>query len=82
MRGNIESYSKELFSLDGRATHFTDEDRARRNAIANLLDEWGLVKLVPGPNVSDTVGVNAIKIIPFKEKPECSLVTKYNVGRK
>ena len=37
---------KELFALDGKPANFGEEDVARRNAIANLLDEWGLIELV------------------------------------
>jgi hypothetical protein len=73
---------KELFALDGKPSNFSDEDKGRRNSIANLLADWGLVKLVNEFGVNDLhAPINQIKIIPYKEKTEWELVTKYNIGR-
>jgi hypothetical protein len=73
---------KELFSLDGKQTNFSEEDKARRNTIANLLAEWELVKLVdPSKSASPVVPINTIKIIPFKDKEKYELVAKYNIGK-
>ena len=73
---------KEMFALDGKPSNFSDEDKGRRNSIANLLADWGLVKLVNEFCVNDThAPINQIKIIPYKEKTEWELVTKYNIGR-
>ena len=72
---------KELFSLDGKSTNFSEDDRARRNTIANLLAEWGLVILCDASkSASPVVPVSQIKILPFKEKSEWSLIPKYSIG--
>lgn len=74
---------KELFSLDGKQTDFSDNDVARRNTIANLLQDWGLVKIVnPEATKSPVATVSQIKIIPFKEKANWQLVAKYTIGKK
>ena len=74
---------KELFALDGKPFTFSEEDKGRRNAIANLLDEWGLVKLVDKKKSSEPlVPITKIKIIPFKEKDDWELIAKYNIGKK
>ena len=73
---------KELFSLDGKPTNFSQDDVARRNTIVNLLSEWGLVALVtPTASASPVAPINQIKILPFKEKNDWELVPKYNIGR-
>ncbi len=74
---------KELFALDGKNTDFEDNDLGRRNTIANLLAEWGLVELV-NKNRSEqpAAPLSQIKIISHKEKDEWQLVTKYNIGKK
>ena len=74
---------KELFALDGKPTDFTDEDKGRRNTIALLLEEWGLIKIADVEDVKDLRSpLSQIKILPFKEKNEWELVAKYNIGRK
>lgn len=74
---------KELFALDGKITDFTNEDKARRNSIANLLAEWGLVTLeVPKKTAEPVANMGLIKIISFDEKKEWQLVSKYNIGKK
>lgn len=74
---------KELFGLDGKPSNFSDEDVARRNTIANLVAEWGLVELVDVNKTKEPVAaMSQIKIIPYKEKDEWELVAKYNIGRK
>ena len=74
---------KELFGLDGKPSNFSEEDEGRRNTIANLIAEWGLVTLVDAQKSKEPVApMSQIKIIPFKEKDEWELVTKYNIGRK
>ena len=74
---------KELFALDGKPTNFSENDQARRNTVANLLAEWGLIKL---SNPSDTeelvVPLNQLKILSFKEKDQWDLTAKYNIGSK
>jgi len=74
---------KELFALDGKEATIDDNDISRRNAIANLLEEWGLVKIVNRQVMIDNIApLHQIKIISFKEKDEWQLVTKYNIGKK
>ena len=73
---------KELFSLDGKRSDFSEEDKARRNSIANLLAEWGLVILEDPEKTKDPVAnMGLIKIISFTEKVEWQLVSKYNIGK-
>ena len=71
---------KELFALDGKETNLSENDIARRNTIANLLRDWGLVEVI---GTSEPVApLSQIKIISFKEKDEWTLETKYNIGKK
>ena len=71
---------KELFALDGKETNLSENDIARRNTIANLLGDWGLVE-VKGDS-TPTAPLSQIKVLPFKEKNEWNLVAKYNIGKK
>jgi len=74
---------KEMFALDGKPTNFSDEDKGRRNTIANLLEEWGLVSVVDPSQAEDPITpLNQIKILPHKEKHEWTLVQKYAIGKK
>ena len=74
---------KELFELDGKSSNFSEEDKARRNVIARLLDEWDLVEILDPSKISESMGsLSQVKIIPFKEKNRWELVSKYNVGKK
>ncbi len=74
---------KELFALDGKPTNFADDDVARRNTIANLLAEWGLINLVdPNKSTDPIANISQIKVLPFKEKDEWTLTPKYNIGKK
>lgn len=74
---------KELFALDGKRTDFSENDIARRNAIANLLHEWELVTLVNEEKSSNPVcSISQIKVISFKEKSKWNLKSKYNIGNK
>jgi hypothetical protein len=74
---------KELFALDGKPSNLTENDVQRRNAIANLLEEWGLIKILNRDLIKDDIApLHQIKIISFKEKDEWQLITKYNIGKK
>ena len=74
---------KELFALDGKPTNFSENDQARRNTIANLLSEWGLIVLVDSERTSElVVPLNQLKILAYKEKEEWTLTAKYNIGSK
>ena len=71
---------KELFALDGKETNLSENDIARRNTIAKLLNDWNLVG-VEG-KVEPVAPLSQIKILSFKEKDEWTLETKYNIGKK
>lgn len=75
---------KELFALDGKPTDISEGDLARRNAIANLLEDWGLVKIVDKKQTEYPVPIflSQVKILSHKEKNEWQLVPKYNIGAK
>ena len=74
---------KEMFMLDGKPTDFSEEDRGRRNTIANLLAEWGLVSLVDKSKSEEPLTpLNRIKIISYGEKSDWNLVAKYSLGKK
>jgi hypothetical protein len=74
---------KELFLLDGKESDFTDDDRARRNTIAYLLEEWGLVTVVDGAKFQDLrAPMSLIKILPHRDKADWILESKYTVGKK
>jgi len=74
---------KELFALDGKPSNFSEEDKGRRNTIAILLQDWGLIKVVDEKTTEEPkTPMSQIKILTHKEKGEWELVTKYNIGRK
>jgi len=74
---------KELFALDGKPSNISENDIQRRNAIAKLLEEWGLIKILNSKLLEDNIApLHQIKIIAFKEKDEWSLIPKYNIGKK
>ena len=71
---------KELFALDGKKTNLSENDIARRNTIANLLNDWGLINIIG--EVTDLAPLSQIKVLSFNEKSEWTLETKYNIGKK
>lgn len=72
---------KELFKLDGKDSDFSENDRARRNTIVNLLKEWALIDVVREDDY-EAAPLSQIKILSHKEKDSWELVPKYNIGRK
>ena len=72
---------KELFALDGKPTNITPNDVHRRNRIAKLLSDWGLVE-ISGEDTGDLAPLNQIKVLFFKDKGEWTLESKYNIGKK
>jgi hypothetical protein len=74
---------KELFALDGKPSSIIENDYARRNAIINLLQEWGLITIVNPDKITEPrAPLSQIKIIAFKDKNDWELVAKYNIGKK
>ena len=71
---------KELFALDGKETNLSENDIARRNTIAKLLSDWGLIKIIS--ELTECAPLSQIKVISFNEKSEWNLETKYNIGKK
>ena len=74
---------KEMFALDGKPSNISENDIQRRNAIATLLEEWGLVEILNSQIMLNNIApIHQIKIISYKEKDEWELVSKYNMGKK
>jgi|TARA_B000000475_G_C15830508_1_gene379637 hypothetical protein len=73
---------KELFALDGKHANLTPNDVQRRNRIARLLADWGLISVVKVDDVADIAPLNQIKVLAFKDKSEWVLEQKYNIGKK
>lgn len=74
---------KEMFLLDGKPSNFNDEDKGRRNKIVELLEDWGLLKVLDPEKIKEpSASMSQIKIINHKEKTEWNLEAKYNMGRK
>jgi hypothetical protein len=74
---------KELFALDGKTTDFDENDLGRRNTIANLLAEWGLLEIISKDKASVPVApLSQIKILSYTEREDWELVTKYSIGTK
>tara|TARA_R100001369_G_scaffold42568_1_gene68766 strand:+ start:35 stop:451 length:417 start_codon:yes stop_codon:yes gene_type:complete len=71
---------KELFALDGKSTNLSENDIERRNTIANLLKDWGLIDIIG--EVGEAAPLSQIKVLSFREKNEWVLETKYNIGSK
>jgi hypothetical protein len=73
---------KELFLLDGKKSNLEENDIARRNTIAQLMSDWGLIAIESKRKVEPLAPMRQIKIIPFKEKNNWELCPKYNIGSK
>ena len=73
---------KELFILDNKDSNISVGDVERRNAIAILLEDWGLLKIVNRPATNTQSVLSQIKIVSYKEKGEWELIPKYNIGQK
>ena len=71
-----------MFALDGKHANLTVNDVQRRNRIVRLLADWGLIAVVDADKVLDIAPLNQIKVLPFKEKGEWILETKYNIGKR
>jgi hypothetical protein len=73
---------KELFLLDGKKATLEESDLGRRNTIATLLSDWGLVNIIDATQAKDKAPLRQIKVVSFREKSEWELCQKYNIGVK
>ena len=73
---------KELFALDGKQANFSENDAERRNTIAQLLSDWGLIAILNNTVAEKKAPLSQIKVLSFKEKNEWDLQAKYNIGKK
>lgn len=73
---------KELFMLDGKKANLEESDLQRRNTIATLMSDWGLVEITDQTKAANCAPLRLIKILPFKEKEQWELCPKYNIGNK
>ena len=73
---------KELFALDGKHANLTVNDVQRRNRIACLLADWGLITVVNPESVFNIAPLNQIKVLAYKDKGDWILEQKYNIGKK
>lgn len=71
---------KELFMLDGKPSNFTEDDIGRRNTIATLLSDWGLLTIVDELQAEVKTSLRQIKIISHRDKAEWNLESKYSIG--
>ncbi len=76
------THFKELFALDGKEANLTENDIERRNTIAQLLGDWGLIAIVNATVAEKKAPLSQIKVLSFKEKNEWDLQAKYNIGKK
>ena len=72
----------ELFALDGKHANLTSNDVQRRNRIAQLLSDWGLVEVLNTDQIKDIAPLNQIKVLAYRDKGDWILETKYNIGSK
>ena len=73
---------KELFALDCKHANLTTNDVQRRNRIAQLLADWGLVEVLNVEQIKDIAPLNQIKVLAYRDKGDWILETKYNIGSK
>ncbi len=71
---------KELFALDGKNTNLNKNDLQRRNTIANLLKDWGLIDVIG--ELGEVARLSQLKVLAYSEKGDWTLETKYNIGKK
>ena len=73
---------KELFALDGKKANLSTNDVQRRNRIVQLLSDWGLISINAKEVIADVAPLSQIKVLAYKEKGDCTLESKYNIGKK
>ena len=73
-------HCKALFLLDGKKSNLEENDVARRNTIATLMSDWGLLTIEGRDKLEPIAPLRQIKIISFKDKNQWNLCPKYNIG--
>lgn len=73
---------KELFLLDGKTADISEDDFRRRNTITKFLNQWNLCSILNKLDIEFLSSVSEIKIVPFKEKKEWTLIAKYTIGNR
>lgn len=74
---------KEMFALDGKPSNLSENDIQRRNAIAKLLEDWGLIKILNPQLLHNNISpISQIKILSYRDKDDWELVSKYSMGKK
>ena len=76
----VLAHFKELFALDGLPSNVSEEDTKRRNAIAQLLEDWELLEVIDKDKIKDRLPINALNIIRYSEKDDWDLIPKFNPG--
>ena len=71
---------KELFMLDGKPSNYTEDDLSRRNTIATLFSDWGLLGIIDSSKTELKTSLRQIKIISHRDKKEWNLESKYSIG--
>lgn len=72
---------KEMFALNGATSSLSIGDVARRNLVAHLLSEWGLVEIVRPEMINNRAPLSSIKIVPYKDKDRWTFKQKYRLGK-
>jgi hypothetical protein len=68
---------KELFALSGKDADLNENDVERRNRIAKLLQDWGLIRIIAKTQLAYMAPMNEIRIVSYKDKKNFILKTKY-----
>jgi hypothetical protein len=76
------THFKELFLLDGKPSNLLENDIQRRNTIATLLSDWGLIDIIDKEQTKNIAPLRQIKVISFRDKDQWELTPKYNIGAK
>lgn len=74
------THFKEMFLYDGKPTNIEENDIMRRNSIAMLLSDWGLITIFDPPPPEDRAPMRQIKVLSHREKDDWSLIPKYTIG--
>lgn len=68
--------------LDGKKANLEQTDVERRNTIATLLSDWGLVSIENPSVAKECAPLRTIKIIGYRDKEQWELCPKYSIGNK